>query len=210
MEQRKISRTAVLRPRSCETCASVFHSRSSKKRFCDTCMRERERKQGREAAAAKARNAGVRKIGDTANCMACGRAFVLDVGPAKNCAPCRKGRQAKWHRDRRKIDAKRNISERMSRAINASLAAGKGGRGWQQLVDYSLEDLMRHLERQFLPRMGWDNRSLWHIDHIVPVSAFDILRPGDSAFRAAWALTNLRPMWARENQRKSDKRTHLI
>lgn len=154
MEQKKITRQAVLRPRACETCASVFHSRSSKKRFCEPCVRDRERKQGREAAAAKARAAGTRKIGDAVSCGACGKEFVLSAGPEKYCVDCRKGRPARWQRERRKTDAKRNISERMSRAINASLAAGKGGRGWQQLVDYTLEDLMAHLEGQFSPRMG--------------------------------------------------------
>jgi len=98
----------------------------------------------------------------------------------------------------------------MSRAVNLSLKVGKEGRSWRDLVPYSLDDLMRHIERQFLGGMSWDNRGEWHIDHIVPVASFTFSSPDDAEFKAAWALTSLRPMWARENQRKSAKRTHLI
>ena len=69
---------------------------------------------------------------------------------------------------------------------------------------------MTHLERQFLPGMTWGNRGEWHIDHIVPLASFTFTSPDDPEFRAAWALTNLRPLWAKDNIRKSAKRTHLI
>lgn len=50
----------------------------------------------------------------------------------------------------------------------------------------------------------------WHIDHIIPKSSFDYQTPDDDAFKAAWALTNLRPLWSSENLRKKAKRLHLI
>lgn len=77
-------------------------------------------------------------------------------------------------------------------------------------VGYTCGELMTHLERQFLPGMGWHNMNQWHIDHIVPLAAFDISSESDPDFKRAWSLPNLRPIWARDNLRKQDKRTHLL
>jgi len=69
---------------------------------------------------------------------------------------------------------------------------------------------MRHIERQFTKGMSWDNIDKWHIDHIVPVSSFKFETPDDPDFKACWALTNLRPLWAKENQTKHKRRFHLL
>lgn len=98
----------------------------------------------------------------------------------------------------------------MGSSIRTALGHRKGGRKWEHLVGYTLADLMAHLERQFLKGMTWDNRRQWHIDHIVPKSSFKYQSPDDPEFKAAWALTNLRPIWAAENIKKRDKRLFLI
>lgn len=87
---------------------------------------------------------------------------------------------------------------------------GRIGVGVDSLLGYSMDELRAHLERQFLKGMGWHNRRLWHIDHIVPLASFEIKAVGDDAFRAAWALSNLRPLWAKDNEAKKDRRTHLL
>jgi hypothetical protein len=91
-----------------------------------------------------------------------------------------------------------------------SAGSSKAGRSWFELVGYTLDDLRRHIERQFTKGMTWENMGEWHIDHILPLSGFKFSSVGDPEFRAAWALSNLRPLWARENQSKSAKRTVLI
>jgi 5-methylcytosine-specific restriction endonuclease McrA len=78
------------------------------------------------------------------------------------------------------------------------------------LLGYTKDDLIAHLERQFVKGMSWENIGEWHVDHIVPLSSFHISGPDDPELRRAWALANLRPLWATENLRKKDKRTHLI
>jgi hypothetical protein len=98
----------------------------------------------------------------------------------------------------------------MSAGTRNSLKDGKNGRSWEALVGYTATDLMRHIERQFLPGMSWDNMSAIHIDHIVPLSSFNFSTPDDPDFKAAWALSNLRPLFADENLRKHAKRTHLL
>ena len=100
---------------------------------------------------------------------------------------------------------------RMSNGVRQCLRSNKRrGSRWLDLVGYSLEELRTHIERQFLPRMGWHNMHKWHVDHILPVSSFKFQSADDPEFKAAWALTNLRPVWAAENLRKNARREHLL
>lgn len=94
-----------------------------------------------------------------------------------------------------------SVASRMRR----SLRNGKGSSGWESLVGYALDDLVRHLEKQFTDGMSWANYREWHIDHIQPVSAFNFEKPEDLDFKRCWALANLRPLWAEENQSKGNK-----
>jgi hypothetical protein len=94
--------------------------------------------------------------------------------------------------------------------MRETLRAGKGRSRWFEAAGYSFPELKTHLERQFTQGMSWENYGAWHVDHIVPVSSFSFDSIDDPAYRACWALANLRPLWADENLRKSAKRLHLI
>lgn len=115
-----------------------------------------------------------------------------------------------YERDRRRSDPKYMLSCRMRALVAKSLRGKKAGRKWETLVGYTADVLIAHIERQFLPKMTWENRDLWEVDHIIPVSAFDFETVEDSSFRACWSLTNLRPLWRSENRRKSGKRTLIV
>jgi hypothetical protein len=78
------------------------------------------------------------------------------------------------------------------------------------LVGYTIAELKRHIERQFIKGMTWANMGEWHIDHIIPVASFSYQSVDDPEFRICWGLTNLRPMWAEENRAKSDKVLTLL
>lgn len=67
-------------------------------------------------------------------------------------------------------------------------------------------EFISHLERQFLEGMSWDNRNLWHIDHIIPISTAKTVEDVISLNHC----TNLRPMWAVDNIKKGDKIIFLI
>jgi len=84
----------------------------------------------------------------------------------------------------------------------------KGGRKkTEMLLGYSENDLKTHIEKQFLEGMSWGNRSDWHIDHIVPIS--HLLKNNVTDPRIINALSNLRPLWAKDNLSKGLNRDLL-
>ena len=94
----------------------------------------------------------------------------------------------------------------MEHGIYYSLKNNKKGH-WENFTDYDVHKLKKHLEKQFLEGMSWDNYNYrgWHIDHIIPISAFNFKTPNDIDFKRCWALKNLRPLWAKDNLKKSNK-----
>lgn len=74
-----------------------------------------------------------------------------------------------------------------------------------EILKYSPEELIGHLEIQFKDGMTWDNYGEWHVDHILPISVYNIQEIGDEEFMKCWSLSNLQPMWGKENIRKSNK-----
>lgn len=108
---------------------------------------------------------------------------------------------------------RQNIDHRLHHAMSTRLNLtinGKAGRRSRELLGFNTEELRRHLERQFTQGMSWENYGAWHVDHIVPLASFVIQGPDDPELRRAWALTNLRPLWAEDNRRKHAKRVFLI
>jgi hypothetical protein len=101
------------------------------------------------------------------------------------------------------------INHRMASRMAACLGGVKST-SWEALLGYTIADLKRHLERQFTKGMSWDNAGQWHIDHILPLASFSFTATDDPEFRAAWAITNLRPFWAIPNMKKHAKREHLL
>jgi hypothetical protein len=74
-----------------------------------------------------------------------------------------------------------------------------------EILGYTPDDLIKHIESQFTEGMSWENYGDFHIDHIKPISSFNIREIGDNEFMKCWSLDNLQPMWADENIRKSNK-----
>ncbi len=97
------------------------------------------------------------------------------------------------------------LSKSVSVSMSHALKQDKNGRHWETLVEYTFKQLKRHLEKQFKDGMSWDNYGKWHIDHIIPISAFSFGRSEDIDFKRCWALKNLRPMWSIDNLRKGSK-----
>jgi hypothetical protein len=73
----------------------------------------------------------------------------------------------------------------------------------RDLLGCSIPHLKTHLETQFAEGMNWDNHGEWHIDHIMPCAAFDLTQEDEQ--HRCFHYSNLQPLWAEENMRKSAK-----
>lgn len=63
--------------------------------------------------------------------------------------------------------------------------------------------LKKHLEKQFIEGMSWENHGKWHIDHIKPLS----LAKNMEDMKKLCHYTNLQPLWATDNIKKGNKIT---
>jgi hypothetical protein len=73
------------------------------------------------------------------------------------------------------------------------------------ILKYTPEELISHLEKQFTDSMKWENYGEWHVDHRMPISSFVFESVDDDSFMKCWSLDNLQPMWGKENITKGDK-----
>jgi hypothetical protein len=67
------------------------------------------------------------------------------------------------------------------------------------ILGYGIDELMEHLEKQFVDGMTWDNYGEWHVDHKKPMSSFSFKSVNDIEFKECWALNNLQPLWGEDN-----------
>jgi hypothetical protein len=70
-----------------------------------------------------------------------------------------------------------------------------------ELVGCTPQELKEHLEKQFVSGMTWENRNEWHIDHIIPLSSAQT----EEELYKLCHYTNLQPLWAEDNIKKSNK-----
>lgn len=130
----------------------------------------------------------------------------------------------KWHSEnkdrqnayKRKLNAERRKSDvpfKIKSALYSRLrVALKGGRSASavRMLGCSIEHFRLHIEARFHSGMSWANWGRgcggareWHLDHIKPLSGFDLT---DSAQLAeACHYTNIQPLWASENRSKGPR-----
>jgi hypothetical protein len=72
-----------------------------------------------------------------------------------------------------------------------------------EIVGITPLELSNYLESKFLEGMSWDNYGIygWHIDHIIPLSS---AKTEDEIYKLCH-YTNLQPLWAEDNLKKSNK-----
>jgi len=163
-------------------------------------------------------------------CRPCARAQRLATYQRNNKKPGRREAQRAYDHVRKLVPERRDylrqifarltrerrsqprgrLDHRVSQSLRNALGPQKLWRKWSDILGFTVDQLIDHLERQFTKGMSWENIGEWHIDHIVPLASFNYTKETDPDFKAAWALSNLRPLWASENIRKHAKRLHLI
>jgi hypothetical protein len=109
-----------------------------------------------------------------------------------------------YQRERRRNDINFKIlcglRERLNKAIKHNQKSGSAVKD----LGCSVFELKIHLESKFQEGMTWENYGYrgWHIDHITPLISFNLQNREE--FLKACHYSNLQPMWAEENLKKSD------
>lgn len=106
---------------------------------------------------------------------------------------------------RRQTDPIYRLKNNLRRSLRQSLKKRKTSKS-NKTVAYlgcSKEFFKSYLERKFSESMSWDNYGKWHIDHIKPLSKFDLSK--EEEVQKAMHYTNLQPLWAHDNLVKNAK-----
>ena len=72
-----------------------------------------------------------------------------------------------------------------------------------ELIGCSSDELKLHLEKQLKDDMNFDNYGDWEIDHIKPISLFDL--NNENELLECFNYKNLQPLWRTDNRKKSNK-----
>lgn len=119
-------------------------------------------------------------------------------------------------RNKRKQDPVWRLRKYIGSKITRALASNGSHKNMSFLkaVPYTMKELKVHLEKQFEPWMTWVNHGpynrktwddndpttwKWSLDHIIPQSDLPYTSMTDDNFKKCWALSNLRPLSAKQN-----------
>lgn len=123
----------------------------------------------------------------------------------------------RWHKEHRervrelsreswqRASKERKLAKRISGSIKLSLHGQTKSKAIFEKLGYTVEQLKEHISSQFKEGMSWDNHGEWHIDHITPQSWLPFDSIEDENFLKCWSLSNLQPLWAKDNISKQDR-----
>lgn len=122
-----------------------------------------------------------------------------------------------YYKNRKKVDPEFKLRKNLSSLISVKLSNNNGskeGKSCVKYLTYTTKQLKQHLESLFEPWMNWSNYGryyvktwndndqstwTWNIDHIIPQSDLPYNTMEHINFQKCWALENLRPYSAKQN-----------
>lgn len=138
---------------------------------------------------------------------------------AKKGAEKRREAMKLWDKMHPEEAINKRIKEREERRQNSNMRIANNLRGRLRLalksqktqknnstllyIGCTKEFLREYLQSLFQENMSWENYGKWHIDHIKPISLFDLTK--EEEIYKAMHYTNLQPLWAKDNHKKSTK-----
>lgn len=121
-------------------------------------------------------------------------------------------RSMEYRNNKYRTNLKSKLNYMMGNKIYVALKNNKNGRHWEDLVGYTMVDLKKHLESTMPKGYTWNDflSGELHIDHIIPIRAFEFETSEDKEFKDCWNLENLRLLPKEKNLKKSYKITNPI
>ena len=119
-----------------------------------------------------------------------------------------RARQNKYKRERRKNDPNFKLDNNLRGRVYNALHSQKliKSRKTFDLIGCSVSFLKSYLAERFVDGMSWDNYGKeWEIDHIKPVSKFDLSDKEEQL--KCFHYFNLQPLWRKDNRNKRAKWT---
>ena len=217
---KNIKRNYPLGESNCLNCNAVYTKKTYRHKYCSSDCKVEDRKRIEREESLKnrpyirCRECGiickpVKKDGVTCGKEPCvsesRRKFKLTNDLAAKKPGGHRYEQFREYQNNYIKHPKNNLSKRIRSGVRNALKGKRKKSKTFDSLDFTIDELFEHLEKQFVDGMGWHNMSEWHIDHIIPIAAFNYETNLCPEFKTCWALGNLRPMWAKDNLRKNDK-----
>ena len=118
----------------------------------------------------------------------------------------------KRRKERRQTDNNYRILHSLRTRIGQALKRDNAFKNKRSLEYFNctVEDFYHYIERLFTDEMNWDNQGKkaddkrgWELDHRRPCASFDFT--DEEQIHMCFHYTNYQPLWARDNNSKSDK-----
>ena len=156
---------------------SIMNSRAAKKRY-----RDKNRKEINRKWAEKYRNGLIKPVSKETRSIYKSRAYQKMINdPFKKVIHYGRGR------------------------MNCLIKKKRMSFKHKNYILFTRDEFISHIESLFKEGMAWDNygRHGWHVDHIRPLSSFNL--DNYDEYTKAWNLSNLQPLWAKDNLSKGSK-----
>ena len=108
--------------------------------------------------------------------------------------------RAQYEHDRYKNDLQYRIAAILRSRVRAAIKNGQKAGSFVRDLGCSIPQFILFIENQFEPGMAWDNQGEWHLDHVIPLSSFDLEDRTQFLEAANWL--NYQPLWATDNFKK--------
>jgi hypothetical protein len=111
--------------------------------------------------------------------------------------------QKHYHIKKYHSDKQFKIKTLMRTKINAGLNDHHFSERIVELLGLDCDRFKEYISSKFQPGMSWNERSKWHLDHIVPTGMFDLTN--EIELKKCYNYINLQPIWAHDNRIKAKK-----
>lgn len=108
-----------------------------------------------------------------------------------------------WRTQRKQRDPLFRFKEQLRCRVSSAFRSIKKDKPKQSflLLGGSLDEIKKHIEKQFTDGMTWQNYGKWHADHIIPICS---AQTQEEMIKLCHYM-NLQPLWALDNYRKGKK-----